>query len=144
MSSPKPPIDMKTSTATPSSSSAPAGSLGTSTQLAIGFAVLVVVIALVLSGGWYLVSRQRRRSTTDVNIKGGMAPRVPQPCVQQKVESIVNEIYELEAERKRSVLDTWGGKHAASDCREIFELPAEAHTSGSFVARCELKSGASH
>ncbi|KAL2036601.1 hypothetical protein N7G274_010697 [Stereocaulon virgatum] len=144
ISSLKPPTEIDTSTATLSSTSALAGSLGTSAQIAIGVAVLGVVIALVLSGGWYLASRQRRRPRTDVNIKRGMALTALQPCVQQKAESRVNEMYELEAEIKRSVLNTWGGKHATSDCREIFELPAAAHASGSFVAKRELQSGVFH
>ena len=140
-SSPKAPTEFYTSTAKPSSDSALAGSLGTSTQIAIGVVIPVVLVALVLNGGWYLVFRKRRRPTTDVKIKGGMAPRAPLPFVQDKAGSGVNEIYELEAERKRSVLNSWRGSHAASEIKEIFELPAEAHTSGSFVAICERKSG---
>lgn len=140
-SSPKAPTEIYTSTAKPSPDSALAGSLGTSTQIAIGVVIPVVVVALVLNGGWYLVFRKRRRPTTDVNIEGGMAPRAPLPFVQEKAGSGVNEIYELEAERKRSVRNSWRGSQAASDTREIFELPAEAYTSGSFVAICERKSG---
>ena len=70
--------------------------------------------------------------------KGGRAPKVFQPFLQQKAELEANERYELEAEEKSDELEARNGKYGIGGDGERHELPAKAHTSGSFVATCEL------